>query len=87
MFAPDNGGVVEELERTVLVFKRSIRAVPDASVVSDADCGNAPGNRVAAFEAGNPQFIHDVPLESQEGSNGVVETRVAEAGLGNHGGR
>src|SRR5204863_7864669 len=46
VFASGHRGVIEELECAVLVFERSVRAVPNARVVRNPYRRNTPGNGI-----------------------------------------
>jgi hypothetical protein len=87
MLSFGDGRIVQELEGAVLVLEEPVRAVANALVIGDSDRGNSPGHRVASLQTGDSEFVHHVALEGQQSAYGVVETGVAEAGLGDHGGR
>ena len=87
VLAANDGSVVEELQRVVLVLVRAFGIVADAAVVDQRYVGHAPLHGRAAGEARDLELIDYVAAEGEQASGRVVEAGVAEAGLGDHGGR
>src|SRR5437763_204416 len=84
MLAACDRGIVQELKRAVVVDEGSVGRVADSLVVRNSDGRNAPGDRIAAAEARDLQFIDDVPDSGEKCADRIKEAGVAEAGLGHN---
>src|SRR5216684_8900242 len=60
VLAPRHGGVVEELERVVLILEWAVGAIPYRAVVTKADGRNAPSYRGTTLQSGDAELVHDV---------------------------